>query len=92
MEQVFLKYIYEFFKKLLEIYDFQIKLELNEKKSYMIEYGSKDFVIKIEKYFREFYASLYKKDKPDDEIDQDAAHSPKHKGQYSRPSRRIKKV
>lgn len=68
MEQSFLKYIYEFFKSLIEIYGFKIKTELNEGESYMIEYSSNDFVIKIEKYFREFYVSLYKIDKPDNEI------------------------
>ncbi len=68
MEQNFLKYIYEFFKKLIEIYGFQIKAELNEGQSYMIEYSSGNFVIKIEKYFREFYATLYKINKPDKEI------------------------
>lgn len=60
MEQNFIKYIYEFFKKLIEVYGFRIKHELNDGQSYTIKYSSKDFVIKIEKYFREFYVSLYK--------------------------------
>lgn len=68
MEQSFIKFIYEFFKRLIEAYGFKIKTELNEDQSYLIEYSSKDFVIKIEKYFREFYASLYKLNKPDFEI------------------------
>lgn len=68
MEQSFVKYIYEFLKSLIEIYGFRIKTELNEGQSYMIEYSSNDFVIKIEKYFREFYVSLYKIDKPDNEV------------------------
>jgi hypothetical protein len=68
MEQSFIKYINEFFKKLIDINSFSIKMESSEEQSYMIEYCSKDFVIKIEKYFREFYVSLYKIDKPDDEI------------------------
>ncbi|GAA4314533.1 hypothetical protein [Compostibacter hankyongensis] len=42
--------------------------ELNEGQSYMVEYSSDNFVIKIEKYFREFYTSIYKINKPDDEI------------------------
>ena len=68
MEQKFIKYIYEFFKRLIEIYGFRIKTELNEGQSYMIEYDSGNFVIKIEKYFREFYATHYKLDSPDKEI------------------------
>lgn len=68
MEQSFIKYIYEFFKRLIEVYGFKIKTELNEGQSYMIEYSSGDFVIKIEKYFREFYATLYKINKLDSEI------------------------
>lgn len=68
MEQGFVKYIYEFYKKLIEVYGFQTEKELNEGQSYMIEYSSKSFVIKIEKYFREFYATLYKIDKLDNEI------------------------
>lgn len=68
MEENFTKYIYEFFSKLIKLYGFAIKRELNEENSYLIEYRSADFVIKIEKYFREFYATLYKTNKPDDEI------------------------
>lgn len=68
MEQSFIKYIYEFFKRLIEVYGFQIKKELNDGQSYMIEYSSGGFVIKIEKYFREFYVTLYKLNKPDGEI------------------------
>ena len=69
MEKTFLKYIDDFFKKLIEIYEFRIKAELNDGQSYMIEYNSKDFVIKIEKYFREFYISLYKISDPDNGIE-----------------------
>ncbi len=68
MEKSFIKYIYEFFKQLIEVYGFKIKTELNEEQSYMIEYSSGDIVIKIEKYFREFYITLYKINKPDSEI------------------------
>lgn len=68
MEQNFTKYVHEFFKKPMETYDFRIKTELNDDQSYLIEYSSKDFVIKIENYFREFYASLYKINYPNREI------------------------
>ena len=68
MKQNFIKYICDFFKKLIEIYGFYLKAELNEGESYLIEYGSSRFVIKIEKYFREFYVTLYKINKTDSEI------------------------
>ena len=68
MVQSFVKYTYEFFKWLIEVYGFKIKVELNDGQSYMIEYSSGDFIIKIEKYFREFYATIYKKSNTDDEI------------------------
>jgi hypothetical protein len=69
MGQIFIKYIYEFFKKLIEVHGFKIKAEINDGQSYMIEYCSESFVIHIEKYFREFYVSLYKVDDPDNGID-----------------------
>lgn len=68
MEQKFIRYINKFFKKLIEVYGFKIKDQFNDGQSYRIEYSSKDFVIKIEKYFREFYVSLYKVNDPDNEI------------------------
>lgn len=68
MEQAFLKYIYKFFKNLIEVYGFKTKTELNEGQSYLIEYSSDNFIIKIQKYFREFYVTLYKLNKPDYEI------------------------
>jgi hypothetical protein len=86
MEQSFIKYIYEFFRRLIEAYGLKIKTELNEGQSYMIEYSSGNFIIKIEKYFREFYVTLYRTNKPDSEINlfnlleylkQDDAHVPK---------------
>jgi hypothetical protein len=67
MEQKFIKYIKEFLKK-LEGYGFQIKTELSDGESYTVEYFSKELVLKIEKYFREFYVSLYKINKPDSGI------------------------
>lgn len=69
MGQDFVKYIHEFFEKLIDSHDFQIKKELNEGQSYMIEYSSRVCVIRIEKYFLEFYMTLYKINKPDGEIE-----------------------
>lgn len=68
MEQVFIKYINTFFKKLIDIFGFTVKDEFNDSQSYFIEYSSETFVIKIEKYFREFYATLYRLDNPQKEI------------------------
>jgi hypothetical protein len=62
MEQKFVKYLHDFFKIIIELYGFKIKEEINDGRYYMIEYSSKNFVIKIEKYFREFYLTLYKND------------------------------
>lgn len=68
MEKSFIEYIYEFFRQLVELRGFKVKAELNEGQSYMIEYSSNNFVIKIQKYFREFYATVYKINKPDNEV------------------------
>lgn len=68
MAQIFEKYIGCFFEKLMKVYSFKIKSEINEGQTYMIEYSSTDFVIKIEKYFREFYVTLYKVNDESNEI------------------------
>lgn len=60
MEQRFIKYLYDSFAKLIEKYGFNKVNEVNEGQSYWIEYRSNTFGIKIEKYRREFYTSLYK--------------------------------
>lgn len=68
MEQVYLKFIDEFFERLIEEYGFRIKEEFNEGQSFMIELNSGAFVIKIEKYFLEFYATLFNTKSLDNEI------------------------
>jgi hypothetical protein len=68
MTQVFIKYVKEFSKNLIERYGFRIQKELNEDQFYLIEYVSKYFIVKIEKYFREFYVTLYKIDDKDNEV------------------------
>ena len=68
MEQVFIKDINTFFKKFIDVFGFTVKDEFNDGESYFIEYSSKTFVIKIEKYFREFYATLYRLDDFQEEI------------------------
>ena len=68
METNFSEYVNEIFKRHIAVDGLQIKTELNEGRSYVIEYRSGSFVIKVEKYFREFYVTLYKLNKPDEEI------------------------
>lgn len=68
MDQIFLKNIRLIFKELTDIYGFRLKTELNEGQYYLIEYSSSEYIIQIEKYFREFYTSLYKTNKPDSKI------------------------
>jgi len=68
MEQIFIKYINTFFNSLIDVFGFTVKDEFDDGQSYLIEYSSKTFVIKIEKYFREFYAALYRLDDSQEEI------------------------
>lgn len=68
MEKSFIKYIHEFFKQLIELHGLTLNTEQQEGQSYMIEYSSDNFVIKIEKYFREFYIYIYKMTEPEKEI------------------------
>lgn len=68
MEQNFIIYVYQYFKNLIELYGFHIIKEFKDEQSYLIEYSSDDFVIKIEKYYREFYPTIYKIGKPNSEI------------------------
>lgn len=68
MSQNFQKYIYESFAKLVEQYGFRKENELNDDQSYSIEYCSNTFVLKLEKYRRDFYATVYKTGYQDKEI------------------------
>ena len=58
----------ESFNKLINLYSFRLKQEINDGQTYSIDFSSKDFVIKVEKYFREFYVSLHKITDPDNGI------------------------
>lgn len=68
MKQNFQKYIYSYFAKLVEKYGFKKENEQTDEQSYSIEYCSNIFVIKLEKYRREFYATLYKTGNKNNEI------------------------
>jgi hypothetical protein len=69
MEQKILKHLYNSFAELVEKYGFSKVNEVNEGQSYWIEYGSTNFVFKLEKYRKEFYATLYKTGNPVKEVD-----------------------
>lgn len=58
----------DFFKFLLLEFNFHITKEESENDDYSIEYSSTSFVIKIEKYFKEFYVTLYKFNDSNSEI------------------------
>ena len=60
MEHRFIEYLYGTFSKLVEKYGFHKSTELIDEQSYSVEYRSNNFVIKLEKYRREFYVTLYK--------------------------------
>jgi|GEM_PF-1786364 len=68
MEYNFIEYVNEYFKKFIELYGFNASAKINEKQSFLVVLESKYFVIEIEKYFREFYASLYKPGQSDNAI------------------------
>lgn len=68
MDQEFLKYIHDCFAKLIEGHEFSKENEVNDGQSYSVEYHSNIFGIKLEKYRREFYATLYKTGNPDSEV------------------------
>ena len=68
MDQIYVDYLYGYFNKLTELYNFRINSEINEGQTYMIEFSSVEFSFKIEKYFREFYLSVYKSDDKDNSI------------------------
>jgi hypothetical protein len=68
MEDKYLESIHYYFRKLVEIYGFRIRTELNDGQSFLIEYSSVDIIVKVENYFREIYVSLYKVTDPDNGI------------------------
>ena len=68
MNDKFVEYLYSSFTKLVERYGFSKLNELNDEQSYSIEYGSNTFVIKLEKYRREFYVALYKTGYPNNGV------------------------
>src|SRR5208283_5017736 len=68
MKKPFANIVDDCFNALAEKYGFNRKTEINVGQTYSIEYGSDSFVIRLEKYRHEFYASLYKTGTSDMEI------------------------
>lgn len=69
MDKKMREYLYACFTKLIDEYGFSRVGEINDRQAYEIEFRSSVFVIRLEKYHREFYPILYKTDDPDNEID-----------------------
>ena len=59
MSEIIKRYIDDYFGALISKFDFEIKSELASDESFLMEYVSESYVIKIEKYHREFYPSVY---------------------------------
>jgi hypothetical protein len=68
MEHKFQQYLYDSFSKLVEKHELIKSTEINEEGAYSIKYRSDAFVINLEKYYREFYVTLYKTDNPDEGV------------------------
>lgn len=64
MDETFLIYSRQLFEALVQEKGFTLKTELSDGQSYMIEYDSGNYVVKIVNYFRELYVTLYKMKDP----------------------------
>lgn len=68
MNEIIKKYTDDFFGTLISKFSFEIKSEIISDESYLMEYVSESYVIKMEKYYREFYPSVYSLCDQDNEI------------------------
>ncbi len=59
MIEIIEKYTNDYFGALISKFGFEIKSEFISDESYLMEYISESYVIKMEKYHREFYPSVY---------------------------------
>ncbi len=57
------------FRTIADKYGFRQQNEVNNGSTYSVEYASKDFVVRLEQYRTELYATLYKTGNPDKQID-----------------------
>lgn len=68
MNEIIKRYIDDFFGALISKFDFEIKSQVVSDESFLMEYVSESYVIKIEKYHREFYPSVYSLSDHENEI------------------------
>ncbi|QYJ68234.1 hypothetical protein [Flavobacterium litorale] len=59
MNTIIKKYTDAFFGALITKFNFNVKNEMISDESYLVEYASENYVIRIEKYNREFYPTVY---------------------------------
>lgn len=67
MEKI-LNYIDDYFIVLFKKFGFFVRNEINDDQTLSVEFCTKTFVVKLEKYRQEFYATLYKIGFPEHEI------------------------
>jgi len=68
LQENVVKYIYDCFEDLVEKFGLTRQNEINEGQTFSVDFCAKTFAVKLEKYRREFYATLYRVDRPDYEI------------------------
>ena len=62
------KHADDFFNTLILKFGFKVKSEIVSDEFYLMEYVSESYVIKLEKYFRELYTTVYSLSKQDKEV------------------------
>jgi hypothetical protein len=68
MKSNFAKYVSQYFDEFIKNNLFIKQYELDDGQSYIVEFSTDLFVVKIEKYRKEFYVTLYKIGYSDEEI------------------------
>lgn len=58
MSELIKRYIDDYFGALIFKFDFELKIDLASDESLLVEYVSESYLIKLEKYRREFYPSV----------------------------------
>ena len=69
MSDIIKKYADDFFSILILKFGFKVKSEIVSSQYYLTEYVSESYVIKLEKYHRELYATVYSLSRQDKEVD-----------------------
>lgn len=68
MSDIIKKYADDFFNTLILKFGFKVKSETVSDEFYLMEYVSESYVIKLEKYFRELYTTVYSLSRQDKEV------------------------